>query len=167
MTLAEFDRERDLRPCGICGERGLATRLNANNNGLLVCCPHCGTNRPWGSLLYLKQNVNKRPNRPPLPEGATLDSIWEKFDNRCVICSAPKSALAVLGIGRQVHHVVPYAEEGHKGPLIPICSHCHPVVSDRQRIYWFLRRVVMKSGDDISLGDEGHEEESSSVQRVD
>ena len=96
-------------------------------------------------MLYLKQNERRRPARPPLPEGATLDSIWEKYGNRCVMCSAPKSALASLGIGRQVHHVAPYATEGHKGPLVPICTHCHPVVTERQRVYWFYQRVVMNS----------------------
>ena len=61
------------------------------------------------------------------------------------MCGAPKAALATLGIGRQVHHVIPYAAEGHKGPLVPICTHCHPVVTERQRVYWFYRRVVMKA----------------------
>ena len=63
--------------------------------------------------------------RSPLPHGETLNSIWAKFGDRCVLCSAPKSFLVAVGIGRQVHHVVPYAEEGHRGPLVPICSHCH------------------------------------------
>ena len=67
-----------------------------------------------------------------------------------MICGAPKDALKKLGIGRQVHHVVPYAQEGHKGPLVPICTHCHPVVTDRQRIYWFYQRVVLKNRDSTS-----------------
>jgi len=145
MTLFEFDQQRTTRPCGSCSASGVTTELNPNNNGLLVCCPHCGSKRPWGTLLYLKQNDGKRPKRPPLPKGETLDSIWEKYDNRCVMCGAPKLALATLGIGRQVHHVIPYAAEGHKGPLIPICTHCHPVVTERQRVYWFYQRVAMKS----------------------
>jgi len=133
------------------------TELNPNNNGLLVYCPHCQSKRPWGTLLYLKQNERKRSKRPPLPEGATLDSIWEKYDNRCVMCGAPKSALAQLGIGRQVHHVIPYAAEGHKGPLVPICTHCHPLVTERQRVYWFFQRVVMKSQSNGNMGAVGSE----------
>src|SRR4051794_17645139 len=105
MTLAEFAGVRDVKPCSACGLVGVVTELNPNNNGLLVRCPHCGSNRPWGALLYLKQSLSKRASRPPLPEGQTLDSVWERFGNRCVLCSAPKSFLEELGIGRQVHHV--------------------------------------------------------------
>jgi hypothetical protein len=156
MTLSEFKEERTARPCQHCGATGLGTELNPNNNGLLVCCPSCGSKRPWGSLLYLQQNESRRASRPPLPDGETLDSIWEKYDNRCVICSAPKSALALLGIGRQVHHVLPYAQGGHKGPLIPICTHCHPVVTNRQRLYWFYQRVVMKPEGNVGADDKAH-----------
>jgi hypothetical protein len=163
MTLSEFDQERHVRPCGRCHATGLITQHNANNNGLLVYCPNCGSKTPWGSLLYLKRSERKRPTRPPLPDGETLDSIWEKFGNRCLICSAPKSVLAVLGIGRQVHHVAPYAEEGHKGPLIPICTHCHPVVTDRQRIYWFIRRRVMNESD-ASQSDERQHSDSEETE---
>jgi hypothetical protein len=148
MTLAEFDSARDTHACAQCGLTGMQTELNPNNNGLLVRCPHCGSNRPWGSLLYLKQNERKRPRRPALPDGETLDSIWQKFGDCCTVCGAPKDALKVLGIGRQVHHVQPYALEGHKGPLVPICTLCHPVVNERQRLYWFIQRVVMKQEHD-------------------
>jgi hypothetical protein len=107
-----------------------------------VICPKCGSNRPWGSLLYLKQNPRKR-TRSPLPNGKTLESIWQEYGDRCVVCSAPKSFLIKLGIGRQVHHVAPYALEGHRGPLIPICSPCHSVATERQRLYWFFQRVTL------------------------
>lgn len=148
MTLSEFAEQRRERACVHCGCRGVLTERNPNNNGLLVYCPDCGSKRPWGSLLYLKQNERKRPPRPPLPDGETLDSIWAKFGDRCVVCSAPKSGLLRLGIGRHVHHVVPYAQEGHTGPLVPICTLCHGVATDRQRLYWFMQNVVMKSNDD-------------------
>ena len=145
MTLAEFNARRNHNPCNACGRFGLTTQHNPNNNGLLVCCPHCESKRPWGSLLYLKQNERKRQARPVLPDGETLDSIWEKFGDRCVLCSAPKSFLLTVGIGRQVHHVAPYAEEGHRGPLVPLCTQCHAVANERQRLCWFFQRVVMKS----------------------
>jgi len=166
MTVSEFGQLREVRPCGGCGRTSLETELNPNNNGLLVVCSHCGSKRPWGKLLYLKQSDGSR-RRPPLPEGATLDSIWQKYDNRCLMCGAPKSALVELGIGRQVHHVIPYALEGHKGPLIPICTHCHPLVTERQRVYWFYQRVVLKLRSNNSVdgekerrevtADEGHD----------
>lgn len=152
MTLAEFADLRQIRPCAHCNRAGMKTDLNPNNNGLLVYCPHCQSKRPWGALLYLRQNDRKRPTRPPLPDGATLDSVWEQYANRCIICGAPKDVLAKLGIGRQVHHVLPYAQEGHKGPVVPICTHCHPVVTDRQRIYWFYQRVVLNSQGDSGAG---------------
>jgi hypothetical protein len=166
MTLSDFDQQRNRRPCASCGMSGLVTQLNPNNNGLLVCCPHCGSKRPWGSLLYLKQNERKRQARPALPDGETLDSIWEKFGNRCVLCSAPKSFLLTVGIGRQVHHVAPYAEEGHCGPLVPICTPCHSVANERQRLYWFFQRVVMKlSNGDAETYEENDDTESGRIAR--
>jgi predicted RNA-binding Zn-ribbon protein involved in translation (DUF1610 family) len=143
MTVNEYNEQRETRPCSSCGSLGMATDLNPNNNGLLVRCPHCGSKRPWGSLLFLRQSERKRLRRPPLPNGDTLDSIWERFGDRCVVCSTPKAVLTELRIGRQVHHVSPYAQEGHKGPIVPICTHCHSVVTDRQRLCWFYQRVVL------------------------
>jgi hypothetical protein len=142
MTITEFNEQRETRPCTTCGRCGMATDLNPNNNGLLVRCPHCGSKRPWGSHLYLKQNGGKRSSRPPLPDGETLGSVWAKFGDRCLVCSRTKALLIRLGVGRQVHHVAPYAEEGHRGPVVPICSQCHPMVTDRQRMCAFYQRVM-------------------------
>jgi hypothetical protein len=147
MTVSEFASLRESRTCEDCGCLGVTTELNPNNNGLLVRCPDCGSNRPWGSVLYLKQNTQRR-TRPPLPKGETLDSIWAKYGDRCVMCSAPTSFLKHVGIGRQVHHVVPFASEGHRGPLIPICVHCHELANARQRVYWFMQRAVLSERDD-------------------
>src|SRR5436190_21538912 len=122
MTLAEFEYARTVRPCLGCGHTGLVTQHNVNNNGLLVICPTCGSKRPWGPLLYLKQHTDRRASRPPLPNGETLDSMWAKFVNRCVLCSAPETFLMSIGVGRTVHHVAPYAQEGHRGPFVPICN---------------------------------------------
>ena len=77
-----------------------------------------------------------------------------------MICSAPKAFLVKQGIGRQAHHVVPYAEEGHRGPIVPICTLCHPVVTDRQRLHWFFRNVTTKAWkekDDEGRTDDGAE----------
>lgn len=144
MTLSEFEGHRDSRACSHCGQTGMRTELNPNNNGLLVYCPHCQSKRPWGSLLYLKQNEGRRRSRPPLPDGDSLDSVWAKFGDRCVMCGAPKHFLIRLGVGRQVHHVWPYAQAGHQGPVVPICTHCHTVANDRQRMYWFIQRTMIK-----------------------
>lgn len=159
MTLEEFEQERRRRPCLNCGELGITTELNPNNNGLLVRCAHCRSKRPWGSLLFLKQNERRRPKRLPLPDAETLDSVSERFGNRCVVCSAPKDFLVRLGIGRQAHHVAPYAQEGHKGPIVPICTHCHPTATDRQRIYWFYQRVVRQAIEDTTENPDAEQEE--------
>jgi hypothetical protein len=144
MTSEEYNEQRETRPCSTCGRFGMETDLHPNNNGLQVRCPHCGSKRPWSSVLYLKQNERKRARRPPLPNGETLDSIWEKFGDRCVVCSTPKAVLIRLSIGRQVHHVLPYAQQGHKGLVVPICTHCHSVARERQRVCAFYQRVVAK-----------------------
>jgi hypothetical protein len=146
MTTYEFAAERDLRPCDGCGKTGVVTELNPNNNGLLVVCANCGSKRPWGSLLYLKQN--SRTKRKPLPDGETLDSVWAKWGDICFVCGAPKYVLAMLGIGRQVHHVLPYAKHGHQGPRVPVCTLCHPAVTERQRLYWFMTRLVAKRAEE-------------------
>ena len=145
MTRTEYDSIAAERTCEHCGQV-VALEHNPNNNAIQVICKSCGSRRPWGRVINLKQNT--KTIRKPLPDGETLDSIWDKFGNRCMLCSAPQAALATLGIGRQVHHVAPYAQEGHRGPIVPICTHCHAVATERQRLYWFYQRVVMKSKDD-------------------
>jgi hypothetical protein len=119
---------------------------NPNNGATQVVCSSSAcrlARRPWGIVVNIKKTTRK--TRKPLPDGETLDSIWERFENRCVFCSAPKSFLIAAGIGRHVHHVAPYAEEGHRGPLVPLCTNCHAIANGLQRMYWFVQRVVMKS----------------------
>ena len=147
MTRGEFDVRAANEPCRACGSP-VVLEDNPNNGATQVVCsnPTCRlARRPWGQVVNLKKNIRK--TRQPLPDGKTLDSVWEEFGNRCVLCSAPKNFLIKVGIGRQVHHVQPYAEEGHRGPLVPICTHCHAVANERQRLHWFYRRVVMESGE--------------------
>jgi ribosomal protein S14 len=153
LTRAEFDARADER-CRACGN-SVMLEDNPNNGATQVVCRSrvCRlARRPWGQVVNIKKTTRK--TRPPLPDGETLDSIWEKFGNRCVLCSAPKSFLLKVGIGRQVHHVAPYAQEGHRGPLIPICTQCHIVANERQRLYWFFQRVVSKTAQDGDSEDE-------------
>ena len=110
--------------------------------------------------------VASRPGRPaaklaynPETPRLAVEGGTHKDADCCIISSASKEVLVTLGVGRQVHHVLPYAQEGHRGPIVPICTHCHPVVTDRQRIYWFYRRVVLQSAaaedaDDLAMPDE-------------
>ena len=98
-----------------------------------------------GIAIVLKAEQKPTSASPATPQRCNarygLGAIWESV--HC--CAAPKKALILFGIGRQVHHVLPYAEEGHKGPLVPICTLCHPVVTERQRLYWFYQRLVSKA----------------------
>ena len=148
MTVDEFNATASELPCRQCRQVGLEAAHNPNNNGLLVVCPHCGGKRPLGASHYLKQNTSKK-RRPPAPHA--LNEVWELFGNVCAMCGAPRSALEVLGIGRQAHHVMPYAQHGHRGPLIPLCSHCHDTATARQRVFWWWhRRLEGLHGESVS-----------------
>lgn len=144
MTRAEFDARAD-EPCQACG-CVVVLEENPNNGATQVVCSvaQCRlARRPWGHIVNIKKSM--RRTRKPLPNGETLDSIWGKWGDICFVCGAPKAALVQLGIGRQVHHVLPHALHGHEGPLVPICTHCHPVVNERQRLYWFITRLASKA----------------------
>jgi hypothetical protein len=159
LTRVEFDA-RSNEQCHACGAP-VMLEDNPNNGATQVVCSSrvCRlARRPWGQVINIKKSTRKI--RKPLPDGETLDSIWEKYGNRCVLCSAPKSFLLTVGIGRQVHHVAPWAQEGHRGPLIPICTQCHMVANERQRLYWFFQRVVLKT-----VGDGADAEEVVEVTR--
>jgi hypothetical protein len=32
-------------------------------------------------------------------------------------------------------------------PLVPICTHCHVVGTERQRLHWFYRQMVMNKSE--------------------
>jgi hypothetical protein len=50
---------------------------------------------------------------------------------------------------------------------VPICTHCHPVVTARQRVYWFIQRVVTKTkGGDIVEVDEGAAAPGNALRRL-
>jgi hypothetical protein len=146
MTRDEFDAQKS-RPCSFCGNP-VALAHNPNNNSIQVVCTHRGAavakecarwRTPWGGLvIHIKQNNKTR--RKEYPDGESLDEVWERFGNVCVVCSAPKDALMRLGIGRQRQHVLPYAQHGHQGPLVPMCVPCHENATSRQKLFWFWYR---------------------------
>lgn len=139
MTVAEFQDQAESLTCQQCQGTSLTSEHNPNNNGQLVVCPTCHSHRPLGHTRYLKKNLNKT-SRKPAP--IDLEEVWVRFGNVCAICGAPRSALEVLGIGRQAHHVMPYAQHGHQGPLIPLCSPCHETATARQRVFWWWHRFL-------------------------
>lgn len=158
MTREEFEARRT-EPCHHCGgdlcagawpwsrpeSRPPWIDHNPNNNGQQVICGTCQSRTPWTLVHYIKQTTKKR--RDPLPDGETLDSIWARWGDVCFMCGGPKSALIILGIGRQVHHVLPYADHGHQGPLVPVCTQCHEVATARQRVFWFYYRLSARRDD--------------------
>lgn len=139
MTLQEFDAlGKYNKPCIHCGRLGMARELNEHNQARVVC-PHCGSKTAWGSF-NLKQNG--RTNRTPYPFDEGLDEVWARFDNRCVLCSRTKDELAEQRVGRQRQHVAPYAQNGHQGPIVPICARCHTIGTVLQKDAEIMRAFV-------------------------
>lgn len=155
MTVEEFrEQQQDLR-CADCRVRGvLLIERNANNNAMQVICPSCGSRKPLGMVVNLKQGTKRR--RKDYPDGDSLDEVWTRFDDRCVVCSTPKHLLLTLGIGRQRQHVLPYAKFGHQGALVPMCTPCHENATQRQKLMWFfLRQFGLNVDEQIPASGDG------------
>lgn len=138
-TVEDFEQERDHLLCRACREPRLVVRHIVSNNALRVECA-CGERMPLGRLVDLKQTTRK--TRQDYPHGETLDDVWARFEDRCVVCSAPKAFLLKLGIPLQRQHVMEYAKHGHQGPLVPMCGPCHENATQRQKLFWFWYRRV-------------------------
>lgn len=141
MTREEFAQEEDA-PCQQCGSR-VALEHNPNNNAIQVVCSNrmCSKDRlPWGRVINIKQNNKKR--RADYPAGNDLDEVWARHGDVCFMCSITKEECEMQGVGRQRHHVLEYAKTGHQGPIYPICSQCHPIATNLQRIRAFIRKTI-------------------------
>jgi hypothetical protein len=139
MTVQEFDATGKYeRPCLHCRRLGMARELNEHNQQRVVC-PHCGSKTAWGSF-NLKQNG--RTTRRPYPLGESLDEVWARFDDRCVLCSRTKDELAEQRVGRHRQHVAPYAAHEHQGPIVPICARCHTIGTVLQKDAEIMRAFV-------------------------
>ena len=55
----------------------------------------------------------------------------------CEICLRTENTLKKLNIGFQVHHVIPFKNEGAdtKENLRLLCTHCHQLVERQRKIY--------------------------------
>jgi hypothetical protein len=151
MRRDEFEQVRD-DPCQGCGAP-VHLVPNPNNGALSVRCTSATCRRPftpWGGIpINIKQTTTKR--RQEYPMGESLDDVWARFGNTCVVCSAPKDVLNRLGIGRQRQHVLEYAQHGHQGPLVPMCVPCHENATQRQKLFWFwYRRIEADGGGAVS-----------------
>lgn len=143
MHVDTFDAEgKYARPCCQCARLGMVRERTEHGNEQVVC-PHCGCKAPWIKLLYLKQTHTTR--RKPYPLDASLDEVWARFDDRCVVCSRTKDELAVLRVGRERQHVVPYADAQHRGPIVPICGRCHAIATVLQKDAAVMRGFIRYS----------------------
>lgn len=134
MTLDEFNEQRTSLQCRRCHKAGcLTTQHNIENNSLQVICatPGCECRTPLGGVINLKQSNRKK--RPPIPGDPSLDEVWSEWGGHCIVCGLPGATLNALRIGRNRHHILPYAEHGHAGPVLPICVSCHEFVNALQR----------------------------------
>jgi len=150
-NVEEFHARHAEWRCRACLQYGtLEIAYNTNNGGAQPVC-RCGDRRPFGRLIYLSQKPTARPRRKQYRDGDSVDEVWERFGNRCVVCSATREQLAMLGFGCQRQHVWPYAEFGHEGPLVPVCVPCHEIATRRQRevVYW-LKRLDEAYGESVS-----------------
>jgi hypothetical protein len=139
LSLDEFNESKSTFFCCCCGRRGhLVVAPVSTNGGLRVDCPDCGKQHALGRVLFLKQN--NRKIRKEYPFGESLDEVWERFSNVCVVCGAPKDFLDRVGIKRERHHILEYVKHEHTGPLVSMCGPCHTNTTERQKLFWFWHR---------------------------
>lgn len=132
LTVEAFASLADTLQCRRCSGIGLSTEHVPNNNGILVVCAACGSRSPLGSAVFLRQTATVK-RREPLPKGSSIDEVWSTWGGCCIVCGLAVERLRELGVGQQRHHVKPYAEHGHSGTLLPICTSCHEIVNWLQR----------------------------------
>ena len=89
--------------------------------------------RHWRVLL-LRRRTRRRAKK-------TLDEVWAAFGDHCLSCGQPREALIQMGIGRHAHHILPYVQNGHARPVVPICTLCHEVINALQRLMSRLSMV--------------------------
>lgn len=131
MTREEYDKLKN-RPCDRC--RGqVVIEHNQNNNAEQVVCSKCKNRLPWREFGVVNLKQNNRKPRTDYPMGEELDAVWERFDDRCLVCGITTDECRQMNVGRQRQHVSPYAKEGHKGPIVPICTNCHPIATALQK----------------------------------
>lgn len=142
LTLEDFRDLQNTLVCCACGVMGkLVTAHVSTNNSIRVDCSSCGKQHALGWIHWLKQSTKK--TRKEYPFGESLEEVWERFENVCVVCGAPKAFLDRLGIPRHRHHILEYGGErghGHEGPLVPMCGPCHTNTTERQKQFWFWFR---------------------------
>jgi len=114
--------------------------LNLNNNGYFLVCSRCRLKHPASSRVTFLSQGNK-PKRDTPAESTS--ETWERCGGYCYGCGVDGQVLALLGMGKQQHHTRPYVDHGNNGPLIPMCTWCHGLISAHQAA---LRRFITHKG---------------------
>ncbi len=138
ITLDNYTERLREFSCPMCARSGafFQTFRNSNNNGVGLVCP-CGRQHPASKLGIYWLRQGEHGQRPKSHE--RLADTWARGGERCWHCGAPRDWLEAHGVGRHQHHAHPYVEEGHVGPLIPLCATCHEHASAQYRL---MRRLV-------------------------
>lgn len=153
MTVEEFDElGKYSLPCRECARTGMAREHIDNNNAERVYCPFCGSKSPWGVTMNLKQTSTKRRKDDALRDGCSIVEVWERFKNRCVVCTLPMHALADVRLGLSRHHVTErYSPDELDCPIVPVCNACKSIVDARQREAWrWYNRLLELKGEPLS-----------------
>lgn len=124
MTLTEFEATRETLSCRLCGQTGLVSVPNPNNEGVRAGCPACGCSNPIPGVQWLKkQSAESRRLRRPSGDPRT-EEVWAANGDTCAYCGKTRAECEEIEIGITVQHVVPVSQGGEKGVLIPFCARC-------------------------------------------
>ena len=139
LTVDEFVAQQPTLACCACGVVGHLQMVPVTTNGgVRIDCSTCEKQHALGRVLFLKQTTKK--TRKEYPDGESLNEVWERFANVCVVCGAPKEFLDRVGIKRERHHILEYVKHEHAGPLVSMCGPCHTNTTERQKLFWFWYR---------------------------
>ena len=92
-------------------------------------CRVCRKSSGW---ISKPKNEDKRK-----PSIRLRKLIPKDLQDVCEICLRTENTLKKLNIGFQVHHVIPFKNEGAdtKENLRLLCTHCHQLVERQRKIY--------------------------------
>lgn len=99
-------------------------RQQPNASGIGVQCS-CGRTPPEWKTWYLPQG--NRVNREKYEKSPR--EVWAEGGDVCWFCQTHFDDLSIIGACAERQHAHGYSETRHDGPIIPICSACHPHAS--------------------------------------
>lgn len=145
MTLEEFEAQRDLLACRLCGHVGLVALTNPNNGDLRPGCANCGYSSSVREVQWLMQTSADRWMLRPPSGDSSASEVWEANGNSCAFCGKTRTACEQFGIGITIQHVIPVSQGGEAGPLVPFCTRCQQVrvaaLAETQRLRHYTERL--------------------------